>query len=103
MNSDIDYTNFAATLRDVCSNSDKTTGKILTKAAKAAKAGIDHIRVSCTEEQYDYVYRKNAGIINMPPIQPPLIEKLYSLGFILSASHKVGFFVNRNYYLTLRW
>lgn len=94
MTDDKDYSNLAATLRDISANSDKTTGKILNKADKAAKAGLDHIKVRCSVEEYNYIYKKSIGYA--PPLIPPLIEKLFSLGFHLSCDYEMGFFVHKN-------
>jgi len=102
MTDDKDYLNLAATLRDICANSDKTTGKILNKADKAAKAGLDHIKVRCSVEEYNYIYKINNGFAT-PNIIPPLIEKLFSLGFRLSCDYEMGFFVHKKYYLILWW
>lgn len=98
---DADYSNIAIQLREITANSDKVTGSILRKVNKAAKDGKYHIDVFVSEDEYKYLSAKQNNW-NVPDIVPPLVEKLWSLGFKLTAHNNVGFFGDK-FSITIYW
>lgn len=93
--------NIAKTLRDIATNSDKVTGKILRKIDRAAKQGKYYLKIKTSEDVYNYLDAMDRKL--RLPIKPPLVEKLFSLGFKLSESWESGFFNPKVYYLTIWW
>lgn len=92
----------AAILRDIASNSDKTSGKILKKCERAARKGLSSIIVKTSEEDYIYLYSRNNDVYNIPVQIPPLIEKLESLGFKLSSDYNTDWLGNR-IFIKISW
>lgn len=99
---DIDYSNIAVTLREIAKDSDKVSGKIIKQIQKAADDGGYYLEVKTTEDVYNYLDSSSK-----PKFIPPIIEKLWSLGFSLGASKKSKWYGDYsgpfNYYLKIYW
>jgi len=89
---DLESFNVAATLRDIAANSDEVTGKILKKAEKAAHKGKSFILVSMSPEDRQCI--DNPGYV-----ATPVVEKLKSLGFVLSTTYETSFWGGAGDYL----
>jgi hypothetical protein len=97
--------NVAATLREIAANCDTVTGKILRQVEKAARKGASHLVVSVSEEDaVSLLHRLNrvSGHLVWKEITlTPLIEKLYSLGFILNNHKRSDFW--QDYQIDISW
>ncbi len=100
-----DSTNVAASLRDLAANSQEKTGKLLNKVKKLATAGEYHYRFKVPLGDYESVnYKKNPHHYSEKPVITPLVEKLLSLGFRLSADKDVPWYSNNyRYWLIMHW
>lgn len=99
-------TNIAATLRDIAANCDSTTGRVLRECEKAANEGRTHIIARVSEEDREYLHKremnKNYSQYVVPPITP-LVEKLESLGFNLFSNDKMHWFYSTRCYIKVSW
>lgn len=99
-------TNIAATLRDIAANCDTTTGKVLRQCERAANEGKTHIIAKVSEEDREFLYRrelnKNHPQYVVPPVTP-LVEKLESLGFKLLSQDKMHWFYSTKCYIKVSW
>lgn len=101
MSEKADDTNIAATLRDIAANCDETSGKVLRLCNKAANAGKEHIIARVSEEDRNYLYRREHNWANL--VVTPLVEKLESLGFKLHSEDKMHWFYSVQCYIKVSW
>ncbi len=100
-------TNIAATLRDIAANCDSTTGRVLRQCEKAANEGKTHIIAKVSEEDREYLYRRElhntvSKQYAIPPITP-LVEKLQSLGFKLESSNESTWLYGTKCFIKVSW